>query len=114
MDIFKRKIDKGEERSYADMGNDGEGFGEEEIVEEGERGVGIDVRIAIRRDEVGEKNVFAIMDDTWLTVGEDEVDEERKMKEAAEMGVQWSRGLEQSMGLIFSWCAVNFRLKVRR
>lgn len=69
-------------------------------------------KVFVCADEVEVEAVFAFNDETWMTGGGEEVEEEREMGEVAEMGFQWRVELERSMALIGLWCAVELRLEV--
>lgn len=64
--VFKGEVDEGGKEMYAEMGNDGDNFGKEGFVEGGEMEVGNGADVFVCGDEIGEKNVFAISEKTWL------------------------------------------------
>lgn len=47
-------------------------------MERGETGVRIGAKVSVFGDEVGEKNVVAITNETWLTGGKEKVEEEKR------------------------------------
>lgn len=65
-DVFKKEADEQGIAMYADMVNDGDGFGKENIVSREAMGVKIGPKKCVCGSEVGEENVLAIMDETWL------------------------------------------------
>lgn len=68
--IFKRKIGEREQEMYGDMGNDGDGSGREQIVQVREMGVRTAGKVFVCGDEISEKDMFAVADETWFTGGE--------------------------------------------
>lgn len=86
-EVFKTEIGEEDGEIYADMGNNRDGFGLEEILEGRDMGVRTTAEVFVCRDEVGEEDVFAIQDKIWLTIGGAELEERRKMEEVAEIGL---------------------------
>lgn len=70
---------------YPDMEIGGVGFEREEIVEGGEMAVRMGAKKLFCGDEVGEKNLFAFMEETWLTGWGEPVKERKKSKDVSEM-----------------------------
>lgn len=65
---FKREVDEEGEGVYTDKENDGDGSGEVVIEEGGETGVRKKIaKVSVCGDELGEEDVFAIVNKTWLT-----------------------------------------------
>lgn len=97
---------------YAHLGNGADGVGREKIVEEGKVGAKTGMKVLVCGDEVGENDVFTIMDETPLPGGGKRLKEKGKLKEMAEMGFQSRLGQDQSVVFIVSWCVMDLRLKV--
>lgn len=64
IEILKGEFDKGEKGMYVDMESDGDAFGIENFVEEEEMEVGIGEKVLVCGDEVGEKNMFALTEES--------------------------------------------------
>lgn len=67
--VLKKGVDEEGERMYADLGNDGDGFEREKVVEREELKVTMGAKVFVRRDEVGEKVLSAVTDKNWVTGG---------------------------------------------
>lgn len=68
-EVLKRETDGREEKMYVDLKSDGDRFGKEEIEKTEEMSLNICGKIYVCDDRLGEKNLFAITDDTLLTIG---------------------------------------------
>lgn len=53
---------------HADVRYDGHGSRKEEIVERGEMTVSVGAKISVCEDELGERDVYVITHEAWLTV----------------------------------------------
>lgn len=62
-EVLRREADEEKEEMHADIETDGGGLGKEEILKASEMGMRTGTRVFFCRDEVGEKNVFAITDE---------------------------------------------------
>lgn len=70
------------------MGNDGNGFGREKILDGKKMGVRICVKVFVCGDGFEKKNLFAVTSETGLTGTEGAVEERKKMKKVAKTGIQ--------------------------
>lgn len=85
--LFKRKVDEEGDGNCANTGTDGDGFGRVEVLKEGEVGVRIGAKVFACGNEAG-KVVFAVTDETWLTIRKKELEKKREMEKVTEMGFQ--------------------------
>lgn len=66
---------EGREEMYADMGTGGDSLQGEETLEGVEMGVRVSAKTFVGGDEVREKDVFSITDETWLRRGREEMED---------------------------------------
>lgn len=87
-EVLKESLGEERERMYAYMASGGDGSRKETFAGKREMGVRTTVKIFVRGDKGGEKDVSGTSDETWLKSRKGKVEERRKIKKVVEMEAQ--------------------------
>lgn len=111
--VSERKAGKKGEGVYGDMGNEGNDFGREEMVERKEIGMRTGAKIFVCGMRLDERSVYRHGRDLVGECG-GRSEGRRVMNEAADTELQWKMEFGLSMALIVSSCAMKWHFEVWR